>query len=152
MTTLHALLILHPQAQASAAGGPSNDGAGGNHTLLDGNIINSSTNGSSPGRLNSLFKGGLFKGAATISLSSTDDDRVAADDAAGQVLMPKHWEEQIKTAPLGRRRVMRRWGQHRTQWTVTCVTLCNGKTVGASSAAVWQRPRQYCMHRAANTA
>jgi len=120
---LHALLILHPQARASAAGGPNNDGPGSSHTLLDGNSFNSSAGGSSPGRLNSLFKGGLFKGAATISLSSTDDDRVAADDAAGQVLMPKHWEEQIKTAPLGRRRVMRRWGQHITQWTVAHNTL-----------------------------
>jgi hypothetical protein len=67
-----------------------------------------SGNSGSSAALQHMFKGGLFKGAATISLSSTDDDRVAADEAAGQVLIPKHWEEQIRTAPLGRRRVMRR--------------------------------------------
>lgn len=89
----------------SSSNGTSSNGT--SHVLVDSSIAGSS-NGSSAG-LQSLFKGGLFKGAATVSLSSTDDDRVAADESAGQVLIPKHWEEQIKTAPLGRRRVMRRW-------------------------------------------
>jgi hypothetical protein len=57
-----------------------------------------------------LFAGGLFKGAASISLSSTDGEHVAAaDDGGGQLLIPKHWNEQIRTAPLGRRRVLQRW-------------------------------------------
>jgi hypothetical protein len=74
---------------------------------LDTSSSNGNSSSSSTG-LHSLFKGGLFKGAATVSLASTDEDRVAADQAAGQVLIPRHWEEQIRNASLGRRRVMRR--------------------------------------------
>lgn len=94
------------QVQAFGGSGSNGDGSSSTSRVLDGSA-NSSSGGSSSG-LQSLFQGGLFKGAATVSLSSTDDDRVAADEAAGQVLIPRHWEEQIKTAPLGRRRVMRR--------------------------------------------
>lgn len=100
--------------QVSAVGPSSNNGSnssndngssGTTRVLVDGSADGNP--GSSAG-LQHMFKGGLFKGAATLSLSSTDDERVAADEAAGQVLIPKHWEEQIRTAPLGRRRVMRR--------------------------------------------
>eukprot|EP00879_Flechtneria_rotunda_P006052 GHRR01006365.1.p1 GENE.GHRR01006365.1~~GHRR01006365.1.p1 ORF type:complete len:696 (+),score=226.05 GHRR01006365.1:193-2088(+) len=42
-------------------------------------------------------------------MSSADEDHVAAD--AGALLIPRHWEEQIKTAPLGRRRVLHRYVQ-----------------------------------------
>jgi hypothetical protein len=88
--------------------------------VLDSTPHNNGT--SSTPSLQNLFQGGLFKGAATVSLSSTDDDRVAADEAAGQVLIPRHWEEQIRTASLGRRRVMRRCGVL-TPVTVTLAVL-----------------------------
>lgn len=51
---------------------------------------------------------GLFKGAATLSMSSSDDERIAADAAAEGLVIPKHWEQQIRTASLGRRRVLQR--------------------------------------------
>jgi hypothetical protein len=59
---------------------------------------------------------GLFKNAATVSLTSTDDEQAAAAAATAgaglaapsQLHIPKHWEEQIRTAPLGRRRVLQR--------------------------------------------
>ncbi|WIA41723.1 hypothetical protein OEZ86_009068 [Tetradesmus obliquus] len=61
---------------------------------------------------------GLFKNAATVSLASSDDEQSAAAAAAAagaglaapsQLHLPKHWEEQIRTAPLGRRRVLQRY-------------------------------------------
>lgn len=109
------------QVQASGGSG-SNGSTSSNSTggVLDSTPHNNGTN-STPS-LQNLFQGGLFKGAATVSLSSTDDDRVAADEAAGQVLIPRHWEEQIRTASLGRRRVMRRCGVL-TPVTVTLAVL-----------------------------
>jgi hypothetical protein len=95
--------------QVQAFGGSGSNGSTSSNSasgVLDSTPHNNG-NSSTPG-LQNLFQGGLFKGAATVSLSSTDDDRVAADEGAGQVLIPRHWEEQIRTASLGRRRVMRR--------------------------------------------
>jgi hypothetical protein len=99
----------------------------------DGNDSSNGSSSSSAG-LGNLFKGGLFKGAATVSMSSTDDDRVAADESAGQVLMPKHWEEQIRTAPLGRRRVMRRCVWHGGDGREVQVSAC-----WQQQGARWQR-------------
>lgn len=112
----HPRVCLAAQAPPAAVGPSGNDGSSSSSSNTSRVLVDSSLTGrggsngssSSSAGLGTLFKGGLFKGAATVSMSSTDDDRVAADEAAGQVLMPKHWEEQIRTAPLGRRRVMRR--------------------------------------------
>lgn len=100
--------MLQVSAFGPSSSSSSNDSSGSSGTTRVPVDNSASGNSGSSAALQHMFKGGLFKGAATISLSSTDDDRVAADEAAGQVLIPKHWEEQIRTAPLGRRRVMRR--------------------------------------------
>jgi hypothetical protein len=71
--------------------------------------------------------GGLLRGAAAVSLSSSEDDAVhAAGGSSGSsssghvgagdgsdartpgLVMPAHWQQQIRGAPLGRRRVLQR--------------------------------------------